>query len=429
MDVLAFRFRDCYVGFSNHRSGPLPGITISKRIVDQVKPGDCDLFFWDRELKGFGLKVTPIGAKVYICQYRPAGGGRSAPTKRITIGRHGAPWAPDQARRQARVILGAVAEGKDPAAEKRARRQEVRRQRDGLFETLAEEFLEHGRRKRGLPLREATRREYRRALMTYAASLHGKPLTELRRGDIAAVIRGVARERGEVSAMRCRAALSRLFSWAIANGHAEANVVTGTEGYATPKRSRVLNDAELRALWAATAEPTDFNMIVRLCLWTGTRRSEPGCMAGSELDGGTWTVPGSRTKNGRSLALPLPRQAVHALAVWLRVEGRDLLFGRGSKGFQGWSASKKRLDAASGVRDWDLHDLRRTVETRLAGLGVPKEIVNRVLNHAAGPITEAYDHHDYLPEKATALQRWADTLDRIAGAPAPANVVALAARG
>ena len=62
---------------------------------------------------------------------------------------------------------------------------------------------------------------------------------------------------------------------------------------------------------------------------------------------------------------------------------------------------------------WTLHDLRRTVETRMAGLGVPKEIVNRVLNHAAGPITESYDLHSYLPEKAAVLQRWADELERI----------------
>jgi integrase len=263
--------------------------------------------------------------------------------------------------------------------------------------------------------------------MTYAASLHGKALAELRRSDIASVIRRVARERGEVSAMRCRAAMSRLFSWAIANGHVEANVVTGTEGYATPKREHVLSDAELRGIWTATEEPTAFNMIVRLCIWTGTRRSEPGSMAGSELDGGTWTVPGSRTKNGRPLTLPLPRQTVDALAAWPRVEGRDLLFGRGSKGFQSWSASKKRLDAASGVRDWDLHDLRRTVETRLAGLAVPKEIVNRVLNHAAGPITEAYDRFDYLEPKRVALQRWADELDRLTGTPAQSNVVPMAA--
>ena len=266
-------------------------------------------------------------------------------------------------------------------------------------------------------MRPATKKEYKRALLRYAAALHGRPLVEISRGEIADVIQRVALERGDVTAARCRAALSRLYSWAIANGHAEVNPVTGTQGYSTPKRQRVLTDAELRAIWAATAELTSFNLIVRLCLWTGARRSEPGDMADSELDDGVWTVPGSRTKNGRPLVLPLPRQAITALAAWPRVKERDLLFGRGGKGFQGWSQAKRRLDQASGVANWDLHDARRTVETRLARLGVLKEIVNRTLNHAVGPITATYDLQSYLPEKAVALQRWADELDRITGQP------------
>ena len=139
-------------------------------------------------------------------------------------------------------------------------------------------------------------------------------------------------------------------------------------------------------------------------------------MAWSELDGSTWTVPGARVKNGRPLVLPLPRQAVAALEARPRVVGRDLVFGRGPRGFQAWSQSKRRLDKRLGfARDWDLHDIRRAVETRMAGLGVPKEHVNRLLNHAAGPVTKHYDLHSYLPEKAAALQRWADELDRVIG--------------
>jgi integrase len=204
--------------------------------------------------------------------------------------------------------------------------------------------------------------------------------------------------------------------------------VTGTESYSTPKRSRVLNDGELRALWAATEDGSDFGLIVRLCLWTGCRRSEAGGMAWSELDGGLWAIPSQRTKNGRPLVLPLPHQAVDALAGWPRNNGRDLLLGRGAKGFEGWSNAKERLDAQTGLAPWTLHDTRRTVETRLAGLGVPKEHVNRLLNHATGPVTEAYDWHDYLPEKRAALQKWADALDQIAGGPQASNVVPLSAR-
>ena len=129
-------------------------------------------------------------------------------------------------------------------------------------------------------------------------------------------------------------------------------------------------------------------------------------MAQDELDSkGVWTVPGERTKNHRPLVLPLPRQARAAIDAWPRVEGRNQLFGRTlqkkgeeevrERGYQGWSRAKSRLDTLitfaraerrlgrkltkdeepkkeDALPSWDLHDLRRTVETRMSGLRIPK---------------------------------------------------------
>ena len=237
---------------------------------------------------------------------------------------------------------------------------------------------------------------------------------EIRRRHVAAVIDMVARTSGTTSAMHTRAALSRFFGWVIANTDLETNPVSRTEGFDIPKRNRVLTDGELAALWAATEDPHDFNMIVRICLWTGCRRGEAGGMRWSELEDGTWTVPGERVKNHRTLVLPLPRQAVAALARWPRVLGKDTLFGRGADGFGGWFASKRRLDARLGfAQDWDLHDIRRSVQTRMIGIGVSRHVVNVILNHAMGPIDETYDHHEYLPEKADAVQLWGDNIKDI----------------
>ncbi len=125
-------------------------------------------------------------------------------------------------------------------------------------------------------------------------------------------------------------------------------------------------------------------------------------------------MPGDRAKNHRALALPLPRQALAALDGRHRIVGRDPLFGRSAKGFHSWSRSKSRLDARLGfANSWDLHDLRRTVQTRLLSLGVSRDLVNKILNHAMGPVDETYDQHDYLIEKSVALQRWADEIERI----------------
>jgi integrase len=143
------------------------------------------------------------------------------------------------------------------------------------------------------------------------------------------------------------------------------------------------------------------------------------------LRDGIWTIPSERSKNHRALVLPLARQGREAVDAWPRIVGRDPLFGRSAIGFQGWSVRKRALDVRLAfATPWSLHDLRRTTQTRLRGLGIDRDLVNRVLNHAMGPIDEAYDLHSYEREKRDALQKWADALDRITG-PEHANVFPL----
>ncbi len=94
---------------------------ITKRAVDAAAPGEAAIFLWDTETKGFGLKVTPKGRKVYVLQYRMPG----TSTRRVTIGVHGAPWTPDAARAKAIELLGDAARGDDPAEVKRQAKAEL----------------------------------------------------------------------------------------------------------------------------------------------------------------------------------------------------------------------------------------------------------------------------------------------------------------
>jgi len=305
-------------------------------------------------------------------------------------------------------------------AEARARAREMLEGKRGAtpelrFMELAKQFLDHGRTRKGRQLRRTSVDQYRRVFNRYARPLHQREFAGIARRDVAGVIRAVANESGATTASLVRAMLTRLWSYAIEVGVVEYNVVQNTPGYEVRKRSRVLNDIEIAALWRAAEDRSDFNLIMRMLLWTGARRSEVGGMRWSELSGGSWLVPPERTKNGRPLELPLPRQAADAIACWPRVVGKDTLFGIwSSSGFSGWSAAKAKLDARLGFdRPWTLHDLRRTVESRLAELGVSKDLRGRLLNHGLDPISAAYDHHHYLPEKQQALQRWADQLDEV----------------
>src|SRR5262245_48949175 len=92
---------------------------LTKRVVDTAQAGSVAVFIWDDEIKGFGLRVAPGGTKSYVLSYR-AGRGRNAPQRRITIGKHGSPWTPELARREARRLLGTIAAGDDPAAARKA---------------------------------------------------------------------------------------------------------------------------------------------------------------------------------------------------------------------------------------------------------------------------------------------------------------------
>ena len=111
---------------------------ITKRIVDEAKPEGRDLFIRDDELRGFGLKVTPKGAKVYFLEWQLPG-GRGLPKGRITIGRHGSPWTPDTARRKAQSLLEEVRKGINPA---HAKREAHRVATDLAFAAYAASFIE-----------------------------------------------------------------------------------------------------------------------------------------------------------------------------------------------------------------------------------------------------------------------------------------------
>jgi integrase len=353
--------------------------------IDRLRPpASGEVVYWDATAPGFGLRVSAAGRKTWIVAVKGS---------KRRLGHY-----PKMSLKDARARLSDGA----PSVT--------------TFAALADAFLDHGRTRRGRPLRANTIAQYRRLLHGATKSLHARRVREIDRADIAALTKKVAAESGAPMASLVRSALGRLWTYAIEVGEADSSPVAGSPGYGVSKRTRVLSDPEIAALWSATEEVEEYNLIVRLCLWTGCRRSEAGGLRWSELRDGIWTIPGARTKNHRPLVLPLPHQALDAIALWPRVVGKELLFGRNSpRGFAAWSSAKKNLDQRLLFsQDFNVHDIRRTVETRLAKLGVSKDVRSRLLNHDVGNIDEAYQHHDFLEEKREALQRWADTLDTIA---------------
>jgi integrase len=172
----------------------------------------------------------------------------------------------------------------------------------------------------------------------------------------------------------------------------------------------VLDDKELaEAILAARKIGGSYAGIVELLALTGQRREEVAGLEWKELDLAkrTWTIPKTRTKNGKAHIVHLSEQA---LAVLERMDQRGpFVFSQLGKAFQDFTRSKRWLDQLSGVTGWRLHDLRRTCVSGMARLGIAPHVADKILNHQAGTISgvaAVYQRHEFLLERRDALNRW-----------------------
>jgi integrase len=360
--------------------------------------------YWDTDLKGFGLRLhVDANQKLlrsFVMQYRF--GNRQ---RKINLG-DAAKITVKQARDMAKERFAKIALGTDPAAEK----EEQRRASTVLrFDHAVSQYLDQQEK----ALRPASFKNCKLYLTgkQYFGALHTMPVNEITRSHVSTAIDKIAGRGTMVTASRCRAWLSGFFVWCLERGHAESNpVIDSATVKASPARDRVLSDAELRKVWNACGDD-DFGKIVRLLILTGCRRGEIGGLSWSEidLDGGTLTIPDSRTKNKRAHTLPItPAMRAIIESVPRRVD-RECLFGeRAAVGFTGW---KDKGEFDSGVQGWTLHDIRRSVATGMANLDVDPHIVEAALNHASGHkagVAGTYNRAKYVPQIARAFALWAD---------------------
>jgi integrase len=382
---------------------------LDSKTIAALKLGDRnDVIAFDDQLPGFGFRLRQgAGGKLlksFIAQYRHAGA-----TRRVLLG-SAAKLSPDEARRAARKVLAKAALGEDVQATRNERRAKDRR----TMRAVIDEYLAA---KEWAP---KTRTEVTRYLtdVGYFGALHRLPVDKVTRKDVASALVAIRRQRGNTTAAVARGVLSAFFSWSMQMGLAESNPVVGTVRHAIEARDRVLDDAELAAIWKASGDD-DFGCIVKLLILTGCRRSEVGGMAYSEFDleAGTWTIRKERSKNGHAHTLPvLPLMS--DLLITGRVRGeRDALFGDRADGFTMWSLGKRQLDKRLDIAErWTLHDIRRSVATRMADIGIAPHVIEQILNHVSGHksgVAGIYNRSSYTNEVRAALALWTDHVNTL----------------
>jgi integrase len=384
----------------------------------RLPPGKTDHIEFDDAIPGFGLRLREAGSRTWIFQY-----SLGPKQRRLVIGRASA-LTPEMAREQAAILHARVKLGGDPAAAKAAARAEAALS----FRAVADRFLARQRSR----LRPRSYVEVERHILKNAKPLHGRPIASVDRRAVAALLGAILDARGPVAANHTRATLSALYTWAMKEGLAESNPVANTNKQPQGSRDRVLSDPELVAIWQGCHDD-DYGRIVRLLMLTGQRLTEISGLRWSEidLDKGIIELPGSRTKNKRPHQVPMSDSVSAILAAQEKVDGRELIFGRG----QQWHRAKRQLDAritvaGNVVSDWTHHDLRRTCATRMADLGVQPHVVEAVLNHVSGHkagIAGIYNRAVYAAEKAQALTLWANHIATLVEGRA-SNVTPLAKR-
>jgi integrase len=389
--------------------------------VDSVKPpdqGQAD--YWDTKIRGFGLRVSQGGRKVWVVMYRHQGRQR-----RYTIGTFPKLSLAD-AREEARLALARVETGTDVAEVKQATRQ------GDTFGELVERYMaEHAAVKN----KPGTLREKRKLAKALAQWAHRKA-GDITRREIIALVDGIAARGARIRANRMVAFISSVFSFAVAK-----EIVPANPAFRIPKpgleneRERVLTDAEIKAVWAALDnEPARIAAIFKLALLTGQRRGEVCGMQWAELDlnAGWWSIPAERTKNRLAHRVPLGPQAL-AILITLKAETQKAsspsVFVFRSARHLGQPLLNihkplARLMGSTGV-NFRVHDLRRTAATGMAQIGIPRLVISQILNHREGGVTQIYDRYSYDREKRMALIKWDDHLRQIVTGVSSAKLVEL----
>jgi integrase len=379
---------------------------ITKRVVESASPGPRELFVWDTELKGFGVRILPSGVRTYLVQCRTPGGKQ----RRMTVGRHG-PLTADQARREARQLLAAVERGDDPAGVVQQARTAP------SVAELCDRYLQDHAREHKRPLSvEADERNIRNHVLPVLGRLK---VAEVTRADIDRLKRSVRTGKtavdsklgprarriitgGAGAANRVLALVSKMMNLAEKWGlrpdgsnpcrHVEKFKENKRERYLTGDELARLGDALTEAEQAATELPSVI-AAVRLLVLTGCRLSEILTLQWEYVDfEAAWMrLPESKT-GAKTVHLNAPALAV--LAGIERQEGSPWVIAGAKAGTHLVNLEKpwRRIRTKADIPDVRLHDLRHSFASVAVGLGEGLPMIGKLLGHTQVQTTARYAH-------------------------------------
>jgi integrase len=368
---------------------------ITKRAVDRLTPDCVQSILWDAEIKGFGVRCRPSGAKFYVLKSRM--GGRQ---RWLTIGRHGSPWTAETARSEALRLLGLKAAGQDPAT-LRDRQKGAITIAQFAARFLSEYVSQHCKRR--------TAEEYRRTVKLHINPALGQQrIGDLARADVARLHHRL-RDR-PYQANRTLAVLSKMMNLAEAWGLRPdgSNPVRHVKKHREDKRERYLAEVELQRLGAVLTDAQADNSVspfavaaIWLLILTGARLSEILTLKWSHVDVNHLVLRLPDSKTGAKLVY-LNAAAIALLQAIPRLEGNPYVIAGRRPGARLINLQKvwRRLRARACLNDVRIHDLRHSFASVAVGSGMSLPMIGKLLGHTQPATTARYAHLGADPMQA-----------------------------
>lgn len=390
---------------------------ITQRTLEAARKRGKAGYLWDTELRGFGAYATAEGSVSWLVQRWI--GGRSGKAIRFAFD-HYPRLSIDDARTQASSLLGDIAKGIDVVGRRRKERQGFADHANGaqLLDTWKRYHKKHA--KPGRHWQETDQLLKRHVIPALGERTL---LSDISKQDVRALI-DAKEDAGKRSAARVLfAALNPFLKWCVERDYLAVSPMADLSAPApSASRDRYLNPSEIKSFWQASDTlGYPFCQFYRLCLLTGQRREEVAAMQWKELLEDVWTIPAERTKNGKEHIVHLSKQALAVLASIERVPDAATLpdamafspyvfTTTGETSISGFAKAKATLDKAMSITNpWRVHDLRRTLTSTLAEIGISADVADRILNHVSGTkagVKGVYQRYEFLPERKRALEAW-----------------------
>jgi integrase len=276
-----------------------------------------------------------------------------------------------------------------------------------------------------------TARETERIIGTYILPRIGnRVFADVRRLDVAEFLDSIEDQHGKPTAesvLKVYRAISRWLEQRDESYRAPLTTGMSRVPKAEKRRKRVLSDEEIRKVWCAADGP--YGAFIKLALLTAQRKDKLRTLRWDDIHGSVWVIRTEAREKGNPGQLRLPQIAIDIIKSQPKFVDNPYVFaGRKGRPSAAFNAGyyKAQFDQHSGVKNWRVHDLRRSARSLMAKAGVQTEIAERILGHAQDELIETYDRHDYQDEMADALKRLAALIEQIVD-PQP-NVVALQSR-